>query len=80
MRTCYPDDLFCLVIKADRSENSDATPVVVRIRQQEEHLPDFGGQSPIRKETEQEDDRRPHGRLTKSVAGTTLLVNYRKVP
>ena len=49
---------------ADRSENSDTTPVVVRIRQQEEHLPDFGGQSPIRRE-EEEEEKRPHGKLTR---------------
>ena len=48
---------------ADRSENSDAPPVVVRLRQQEEHLPDFGGWSPIREE--EEEDKRRHGTLTR---------------
>ena len=52
-----------MVLFYDSSENSDAPPVVVKIRQQEEHLPDFGGWSPIREE--EEEDKRCHGTLTR---------------
>ena len=46
----------------ERAEDSDTTPVVVKISQQDERerLPDFGGHSPIR--VDEEEERRPHGK------------------